>query len=73
MFLLSLRKDHFTYLTIKFLGPTPPLLYLQKFDITGVIKQKGDSRTPAGTLFTDTYASCSKKIVSTEPKKRLFQ
>ena len=58
---------------MKFLGPTPPFLYLKKCDISSQIQQKPPSQTHPVALFTDTYAPNSKKYVSTEPKARSFQ
>ena len=72
MFLLSLRQDHFSNSTKKFLGPTPPSLYFTKSDIFSQIQQKPPSHTPAVALFRDTYALTSGKYVSTGPKRRSF-
>ena len=43
MFLLSLRQNHFSKEAIKFLGPTPPFLYLKKCNISSQIQQKRPS------------------------------
>ena len=58
---------------MKFLGPTRPILYLKKSDISSQIQQKRTSQTPAVALFKDMGAPTSKKYVSTEPKTRFFQ
>ena len=73
MFLLTLRKNHFSNSIIKFLDPTPPFLYLNKCDISIQVQHKQQSETPEVALVTDTYAPTSKKYVPTEPKQNSFQ
>ena len=72
-FILSLRQDHFSNSTAKFLGPTRPFLYLKKLDMFTQIQQKWPSETPVVASFRDTYAPTSRKYVSTEPNTRSFQ
>ena len=65
MFLLSLRQDHFSNSTIKFLGPTPLFLYLKKCDISSQIQEKTPSQASPLAHFRDTYVLTSKNYVST--------
>ena len=65
---MSLRQDHFSKKTIKFLGLTPPFLYLKTCDIFSQIQQKRPFQTPAVVTFRDMYAQTSKKYVYTETR-----
>ena len=73
MFVLSLRQDHFINQTIKFVGPTPPFIYLKKVIFSVKFKKKRPSQTPLLAPFRDTYVPTSKKYVCTKAKARPFQ
>ena len=73
MFLLSLRQDHFSNLTVKILGPTRPFLELKKCYISTQIHKKRPSESPAVAHFRDRYPPAYKNYVSTLPKGKSFQ
>ena len=71
--LLSLGQHHFSSKSRKFLGPTPPFLYLKNGDIFTQIEQKPACQTPVIAGFRHTYAPSSTKYLSTKSKTRWFQ
>lgn len=73
MFPQSLRQDHFSNLSRKFLGVTPPFLYLKNTDIITKIQQKRPSQIYMVAALRDTYAPTARIYVSTESKTRLIQ